>query len=69
MENEESLPVQEPLFEEESLPVQEPLFEIQETPFVPIESQNIDYIAALEGFVLVILICMILLGIVQKMNK
>ncbi len=54
---------------EESLPNQEPLFEIKETPFVPIESPKIDYIAALEGFVLVILICMILLGIVQKMNK
>ena len=54
---------------EESLPNQEPLFEIKETPFVPIESSKIDYIAALEGFVLVILICMILLGIVQRMNK
>ena len=54
---------------EESLPNQKPVFEIKETPFVPIESPKIDYIAALEGFVLVILICMILLGIVQKMNK
>jgi len=54
---------------EESLPNQEPLFEIKETPFVPIEAPKIDYIAALEGFVLVILICMILLGIVQRMNK
>tara|TARA_Y100001970_G_C14165177_1_gene820857 strand:+ start:737 stop:907 length:171 start_codon:yes stop_codon:yes gene_type:complete len=56
MENEESQPAQ-------------PLFEIEETPFVPIEAPKIDYIAALEGFVLVILICMILLGIVQRMNK
>ena len=56
MENEESQPEQ-------------PLFEIEETPFVPIEAPKIDYIAALEGFVLVILICMILLGIVQRMNK
>ncbi|MEC9414893.1 MAG: hypothetical protein VYC43_04920 [Pseudomonadota bacterium] len=56
MENEESQPEQ-------------PLFEIEETPFVPIEAPEIDYIGALEGFVLVILICMILLGIVQRMNK
>ena len=45
------------------------LFEIEETPFVPITNKEIDYIGALEGFVLVILICMILLGIVKRMNN
>ena len=54
---------------EEVMPVQEPLIEIEETPFVPITNKEIDYIGALEGFVLVILICMILLGIVKKMNN
>ena len=48
---------------------QEPIFEIEETPFVPIRNKEIDYIGALEGFVLVILICMILLGIVKRMNN
>ena len=50
-------------------PAQEPIFEIEETPFVPIRNKEIDYIGALEGFVLVILICMILLGIVKRMNN
>tara|TARA_B100000945_G_scaffold6575_1_gene5492 strand:- start:780 stop:953 length:174 start_codon:yes stop_codon:yes gene_type:complete len=54
---------------DEIAPAQEPLFEIEETPFVPIRKKEIDYIGALEGFVLVILICMILLGIVKKMNN
>ena len=54
---------------DEIAPVQEPLFEIEETPFVPIRNKEIDYIGALEGFVLVILICMILLGIVKRMNN
>ena len=49
---------------DEITPTQEPIFEIEETPFVPIRNKEIDYIGALEGFVLVILICMILLGIV-----
>ena len=48
---------------------QEPIFEIEETPFIPIRNKEIDYIGALEGFVLVILICMILLGIVKRMNN
>tara|TARA_Y100001970_G_scaffold66567_2_gene84953 strand:- start:2058 stop:2231 length:174 start_codon:yes stop_codon:yes gene_type:complete len=54
---------------EEVVPTQEPLFEIEETPFIPIKNTEIDYIGALEGFVLVILICMILLGIVKRMNN
>ena len=54
---------------EEVVPAQEPLFEIEETPFVPITNKEIDYIGALEGFVLVILICMILLGIVKRMSS
>ena len=54
---------------DEIAPVQKPIFEIEETPFVPIRNKEIDYIGALEGFVLVILICMILLGIVKRMNN
>jgi len=54
---------------DEIAPVQEPIFEIEETPFIPIRNKEIDYIGALEGFVLVILICMILLGIVKRMNN
>ena len=54
---------------DEIAPVQEPIFEIEETPFVPIRNKEIDYIGALEGFILVILICMILLGIVKRMNN
>ena len=54
---------------DEIAPAQEPIFEIKETPFVPIRNKEIDYIGALEGFVLVILICMILLGIVKRMNN
>ena len=54
---------------DEIAPVQEPIFEIEETHFVPIRIKEIDYIGALEGFVLVILICMILLGIVKRMNN
>ena len=54
---------------DEITPVQEPIFEIEDTPFVPIRNKEIDYIGALEGFVLVILICMILLGIVKRMNN
>ena len=54
---------------DEITPVQEPIFEIEETPFVPIRNKEIDYIGALEGFVLVILICMILLGIAKRMNN
>ena len=54
---------------DEIAPTQEPIFEIEETPFVPIRKKEIDYIGALEGFVLVILICMILLGIVKRMNN
>lgn len=54
---------------DEIAPVQEPIYEIEETPFVPIRNKEIDYIGALEGFVLVILICMILLGIVKRMNN
>ena len=54
---------------DEIKPAQEPIFEIEETPFVPIRNKEIDYIGALEGFVLVILICMILLGIVKRMNN
>ena len=54
---------------DEITPAQKPIFEIEETPFVPIRNKEIDYIGALEGFVLVILICMILLGIVKKMNN
>ncbi len=54
---------------DEITPAQEPIFEIEETPFVPIRNNEIDYIGALEGFVLVILICMILLGIVKRMNN
>jgi len=56
MENDEIGPAQEPI-------------EIEGTPFVPIRNKEIDYIGALEGFVLVILICMILLGIVKRMNN
>ena len=40
---------------DEIAPAQEPIFEIEETPFVPIRNKEIDYIGALEGFVLVIL--------------
>ena len=54
---------------DEIAPLQEPIFEIEETPFVPIRNKEIDYIGALEGFVLVILICMILLGIVKRMSN
>jgi len=54
---------------DEIAPAQKPIFEIEETPFVPIRNKEIDYIGALEGFVLVILICMILLGIVKRMNN
>ena len=54
---------------DEITPAQEPIFEIEDTPFVPISNKEIDYIGALEGFVLVILICMILLGIVKRMNN
>ena len=54
---------------DEIAPAQEPIFEIEEPPFVPIRNKEIDYIGALEGFVLVILICMILLGIVKRMNN
>ncbi len=54
---------------DEIAPAQEPIFEIEETPFVPIRNKEIDYIGALEGFVLVILICMILLGIAKRMNN
>ena len=54
---------------DEIAPLKEPIFEIEETPFVPIRNKEIDYIGALEGFVLVILICMILLGIVKRMNN
>ena len=54
---------------DEITPAQEPIFEIEETPFVPIRNKEIDYIGALEGFVLGILICMILLGIVKRMNN
>ena len=54
---------------DEIAPAQEPIFEIEETPFVAIRNKEIDYIGALEGFVLVILICMILLGIVKRMNN
>tara|TARA_B100000482_G_scaffold61522_1_gene42557 strand:+ start:279 stop:452 length:174 start_codon:yes stop_codon:yes gene_type:complete len=54
---------------DEIAPLQEPIFEIEETPFVPIRNKEIDYIGALEGFVLVILICMILLGIAKRMNN
>ena len=54
---------------DEIAPAQEPIFETEETPFVPIRNKEIDYIGALEGFVLVILICMILLGIVKRMNN
>ena len=54
---------------EEIVPTQKPLFEIEEAPFVPITNKEIDYIGALEGFVLVILICMILLGIVKRMSS
>ena len=54
---------------DEIAPVQKPIFEIEETPFVPIRNKEIDYIGALEGFILVILICMILLGIVKRMNN
>ena len=54
---------------EDVVPAQEPLFEIEETPFVSIATKEIDYIGALEGFVLVILICMILLGIVKRMSN
>ena len=54
---------------DEIAPSQEPIFEIEETPFVPIRNKEIDYIGALEGFLLVILICMILLGIVKRMNN
>ena len=54
---------------DEITPAQEPIFEIEETPFVPIRNKEIDYIGALEGFVLVILICMILLGIVKRMSN
>ena len=54
---------------DEITPAQEPIFEIEETPFVTIRNKEIDYIGALEGFVLVILICMILLGIVKRMNN
>ena len=54
---------------DEIAPTQEPIFEIEETPFVPIRNKEIDYIGALEGFILVILICMILLGIVKRMNN
>ena len=54
---------------DEIAPAQEPIYKIEETPFVPIRNKEIDYIGALEGFVLVILICMILLGIVKRMNN
>ena len=54
---------------DEIAPLQEPIFEIEENPFIPIRNKEIDYIGALEGFVLVILICMILLGIVKRMNN
>ena len=54
---------------DEITPAQEPIFEIEETPFVPIRNKEIEYIGALECFVLVILICMILLGIVKRMNN
>ena len=40
---------------DEITPAQKPIFEIEETPFVPIRNKEIDYIGALEGFVLVIL--------------
>ncbi len=43
--------------------------EIAETPFVPITNTSIDYIGALEGFVALILICMIVLDIVKRMSK
>ena len=47
----------------------EPLVKTTTTPYINTDSNKIDYVGALEGFIIVILICMIALGLAKRIGR
>ena len=47
----------------------EPLVKTTTTPYINTDSNKIDYVGALEGFIIVILICMIALGLAKRIER
>jgi UDP-3-O-[3-hydroxymyristoyl] glucosamine N-acyltransferase len=47
----------------------EPLVKTTATPYINTDSNKIDYVGALEGFIIVILICMIALGLAKRIGR
>jgi hypothetical protein len=59
----------EPVITLEPVVTPEPLVKTAETPYININSDKIDYVGALEGFIIVILICMIALGLAKRIGR
>ena len=59
----------EPVIESEPVISPEPLVKTTTTPYINTDSNKIDYVGALEGFIIVILICMIALGLAKRIGR
>ena len=59
----------EPVIESEPVISPEPLVKSTSTPYINTDSNKIDYVGALEGFIIVILICMIALGLAKRIGR
>jgi len=59
----------EPVIESEPVIAPEPLVKTTTTPYINTDSNKIDYVGALEGFIIVILICMIALGLAKRIGR
>ena len=59
----------EPVITPDPVITPEPLVKTTTTPYINTDSNKIDYVGALEGFIIVILICMIALGLAKRIER
>ncbi|MEE3165227.1 MAG: hypothetical protein VX241_01600 [Pseudomonadota bacterium] len=59
----------EPVIAPDPVIAPEPLVKTTTTPYINTDSNKIDYVGALEGFIIVILICMIALGLAKRIGR
>ena len=59
----------EPVITPDPVITPEPLVKTTTPPYINTDSNKIDYVGALEGFIIVILICMIALGLAKRIER
>ena len=59
----------EPVITPDPVIIPDPQVKTTTTPYINTDSNKIDYVGALEGFIIVILICMIALGLAKRIER